>query len=465
MKKVINIRRFVVVTLLVWGVVFMTQGIALSKEKPYEGITLRMMGPRWTQVEFFEESAKKIAEEMGMKIEVTYVGYDDSVAKLLLDAKAKVSTWDIVIFTGMQFATLVEGGVLYPFDEFIFNYDIADPYKVMFEDFLPSSIVAGTYEGELYALESTNSCVVLAYRTDLFNSPTEKKNFKAKYGYDLQAPETYAQFYDIAEFFTRKAGEKLDGKVLKEDFYGTVHSNKRGSYVFHDYISYMVAFGADILYDPKTIVPTFDSPENIEAIKFYVSLTPFLPPDHINMTSGEASMMFTSGKVAMALEFSDTVQINVLDSDESKVADKTALALPPSRKGITGREHATIQPLDGYSLYRYSKNKEAAYKLLEEYFSPPYQKLATLKGAPASRYSVLRDPEVRAKASAARLTEKAEGEAYIFGHPRLPEYAKAKDIAATGIHQILIAEKTVEEAVADVQKQLVSLFRKAGYIK
>ena len=34
-------------------------------------------------------------------------------------------------------------------------------------------------------------------------TPTEKANFKTKYGYDLDAPETWKQYYDIAEFFTR----------------------------------------------------------------------------------------------------------------------------------------------------------------------------------------------------------------------------------------------------------------------
>ena len=35
------------------------------------------------------------------------------------------------------------------------------------------------------------------------------KNFKAKYGYDLAVPKTYAQLRDIAEFFNRPDQKQL----------------------------------------------------------------------------------------------------------------------------------------------------------------------------------------------------------------------------------------------------------------
>src|SRR3546814_14404668 len=35
-------------------------------------------------------------------------------------------------------------------------------------------------------------------------------------------PETYEQYRDVAEFFTRKAGEKVAGETLDNDIYGIV---------------------------------------------------------------------------------------------------------------------------------------------------------------------------------------------------------------------------------------------------
>ena len=42
----------------------------------------------------------------------------------------------------------------------------------------------------------------------------EMSAFKSKYGYDLSAPTTQQQLHDIAEVFTRKAGDKLKGETL-----------------------------------------------------------------------------------------------------------------------------------------------------------------------------------------------------------------------------------------------------------
>ena len=40
------------------------------------------------------------------------------------------------------------------------------------------------------------------YRKDLFENKDEQAAFKAKFGYDLAPPKTWAQYKDIAEFFT-----------------------------------------------------------------------------------------------------------------------------------------------------------------------------------------------------------------------------------------------------------------------
>ena len=55
---------------------------------------------------------------------------------------------------------------------------------------------------------------------DLLDDPTEKAAFQKRYGYPLAQPTTWEQHRDIAEFFTRKAGDKLKGETLKKNFYG-----------------------------------------------------------------------------------------------------------------------------------------------------------------------------------------------------------------------------------------------------
>ena len=53
----------------------------------------------------------------------------------------------------------------------------------------------------------------VAYRKDWFEDAAEKTAFKVRYGYELAVPDTWDQFRDVAEFFTRP-GENKYGCVL-----------------------------------------------------------------------------------------------------------------------------------------------------------------------------------------------------------------------------------------------------------
>jgi multiple sugar transport system substrate-binding protein len=62
------------------------------------------------------------------------------------------------------------------------------------------------YGGKIYGLFDDGDIILLYYRKDLFNDPTNQADFKAKHGYDLAAPKTWQQYDDIQSFFTEKGG-------------------------------------------------------------------------------------------------------------------------------------------------------------------------------------------------------------------------------------------------------------------
>jgi len=79
---------------------------------------------------------------------------------------------------------------------------------------------ASTWDGRVKGFPYYTYDMFMWIRTDINEDPTEQANFKAKYGYDLKIPETYAELLDQAEFFTRKKGDLLKGVPLEHDFYG-----------------------------------------------------------------------------------------------------------------------------------------------------------------------------------------------------------------------------------------------------
>ena len=69
-------------------------------------------------------------------------------------------------------------------------------------------------------------------------------NFKAAYGYAMPLPPTeWQHYYDLSEFYTRNEGEKLAGKVLEKDFYGTVAPFKRHLTVLYDFERILLGMG------------------------------------------------------------------------------------------------------------------------------------------------------------------------------------------------------------------------------
>jgi multiple sugar transport system substrate-binding protein len=439
-----------------------------------QGVKLRIaLVPGLTELPPLEDCLKAAAAELGADIEVSNYSFDELHDKLVIDYTGGNQVWDYVFVQSATRAEWYASGLIYPISRYqkenpeLVNKDVAamdDWYKV--------SIDENTLNGELTSLPLYVTGNTMFYRKDLLENPGEKAAFKAKYGYELKVPDTYKEFYDVAQFFTRKAGQKLAGQTLKADFYGCSHSNKPINFMWFDFVNVLMAFGADNIFDPATMRPTFNSPDSIAAGEYYVSLVPFLPPGHLTMASGAATAMFAEGNVALQVEFFGRGLTMSVDPAKSKVADKVGFAPDPSVPG-KNRPHATIHTGNGVALYSLSNNLPAAYKVLELAMSPRIVKKVFLeKYAPfgwvVPRPSVMRDPEVVARApflkqAAEDLLDPTRN--YFFFLPSIPEYPQAMDIAGNALSKALAGEVAVRAAFNQAQKELEELFKKAGYIK
>lgn len=445
-------------------------GSAMGAEKRFEGVTLKVASAQFAPLGKYMEYAKRIGSDMGMEVQVNWYPWDALRNKLLLDNQVKSPEWDIVMVDTKWVAEFAKLGVVEPLDRYMNDPNIADSSLLNRKDWLSSSAPPLTYGGKLIAMPTGSTFICLAYRTDIFSHPEEKKNFRAKYGYELKVPNTYQEFLDIAKFFNRKKGEMLMGAPLTEDFYGASHSNKKGDFLWHDYISYMVAAGADIIFDPKTMRPTWNSRQNIAVGKLYAEVAKTCPPGHMVMSSGESTSWFANGKVAMILEWSDRI-INICEEpNTSKIIGKFEYALNPSWKGMENvRPHATMDYPFPLGIFSYSKNKLAAYKLLEKMGSRDVMLRLTLDPGypyPSHLKSLYSEPAVLKRYRYPDLVKQILGtKVYLFQHPLIPEYPEAMDIASFSVADVLSGTKTVEQAYKEAQEKLENLFRKAGYIK
>ena len=386
-----------------------------------------------------------------------------------MDYGSGSTEWDIVYVDSPWVAEYAALGAITPIDE-LAKLEGADLEALNLDDFIDIHLARSTYDGQIWTLPHLGAYGTLAYRADLFENEEEKAAFLEEYGYELEPPKTYEQFYDMAVFFTRKAGETLGGEVLSYDFYGTCHSSANGSFLWNDYVGYLMAFGADIIVDPETYEVTWNSPESKAAATFYRDLyVNAQPADAINMTGGESDALFANGFCAMEIEFLNRMVSYVDNPEASKVSGLVKYALPPSVEGVEGREHAFLCNSNGTGIYAMTQHPVEAFNALVNILSTEGQKWMTLNclGYIPTRQSVYDDPEViAAKPEVVDYVNMVnENTVCAFAHPQFPEYAEIIidiRIAATCVSEIL-AGADIDEALNKTQEEIVAIMTNAGY--
>ncbi|MFN8378962.1 MAG: hypothetical protein U0452_09845 [Anaerolineae bacterium] len=81
---------------------------------------------------------------------------------------------------------------------------------------------------------------MLYYRKDTVNPDSQyAADFQAQYGYPLGEPQTWDQYYDIAEFFN---GKEVETAGEMAPIYGLARSQKRNTQAYWVYLSHAAGY-------------------------------------------------------------------------------------------------------------------------------------------------------------------------------------------------------------------------------
>lgn len=395
-KSIILAISLVVIVIAASAIYFITM-------RPPE-VTLVILSPEWEPAAILQEMAKnftsyaeeKLGYKVYVKVDVTPWGvYYTRVTSVLA---AKSPEVDIIFSDSQWLGELWEGGHIISLKEFILN-DPEMKYAVL-NDTYPNLV----YFYTAYPQGSDNYVGIpgyadvtplLHFRKDLFTHPDERAAFRQKYGYDL--PVTleewmnidWVQLRDIAEFFTRKKGETLAGRVLDEDFYGMALVLSRDyDFISCFYLSVFWSWGAE-LWDPVTRNPIgyINSTQAKESLRFFVELTKYMPPGAPTFDYDKVISLYAEGKVAMTMMWPSMTGI-FYDPAASKVWNVTETVIQPHHKG-TRYTMLGGQPL---VISAYSRYKEEAKLFLKWFYTIAYKEYSTRVGFTA-RISVAESPE------------------------------------------------------------------------
>jgi len=409
-------------------------------EKKFEGVHLKMLACADTSVTRLVKILDEFKNATGADVTVDLYPYPGLIDKIVVETSSPTPSYQLLWVDSPWVGQLGEAGSLLALNDLAKR----DAKEMGLADIMPVQLQENSWQGKLYAIPASGMVWGMQYRKDLLENPEEMAAFKAKYGYDLAPAKTYKQYYDIAQFFTRKKGEKLAGQVLDKDFYGTAqaYSRVQGA-ITHDYFGIMRGFGGDF-WDPKTGLSAMNGPAQIAAAEYMKSLIPFNPPDWGGLMWDLRTGYMERGEDAESLYWSvRTVRLE--NPKEAKVVGKVGYSVAPTSEGqpepnYTGAlSFAISSKVSG-------KEEQAAWEFIKWGTSEKIMRQLADQGISQTRRSILSDPELQKKFPYYKyiLAGDENARRRIFH----PFYADVEETFGVELNKYMIGDtKTAKEAL------------------
>ena len=414
--------------------------------KPYKGTTLKILADAATEADVPQKYDSEFMKKTGIKVIWEQNPWDAHRSKMFMDFAAGSGIYGLVWVPFDDMASVTGKGYVQPIDKYMLYAKLLDP-NIHLEDYSEPLWKYTSWYGKPakpYGFPCENPTMILWYRKDLFENPVEKENFKKKYRYELQVPKNFMQYYHIAEFFTRKKGEKLAGEVLNRDFYGVGCSGKRHWAAVCEWMNLASTWGGPTwggtLDENDNIV--INRPENVESLEYWISLFQFSPPGSVDWYWDLKTTAFQKNIVAMAMAWNDQ-SYEVEDKEKSEVSGKMGYDIIPVQK----------YPVSHFGSWSWTiptkaKNPEAAYLYLQWVNSRDIALKCAKEGAMPSRKYVFDSPEISA-VPFMPATKKALN--YAFPRPvHRPEWGEMAEILMLYLTKAHRREMTAQEALDTV---------------
>lgn len=450
------------------GAVALAAGVALSAApasawtleeaaKPYAGAKIKCVGDGYAPFVAYQKLAQeKFTPLTGITVEWEVGDVGAALRqKMTADALNKTGVYDCVELPSLDVGLWAAQGFAKPMKELLADAKLRDPSFDPYTAYVPETLAfSSMVDGEIYGLPYHFIPRFMVVRTDLATCPSEQAGFKAKYGYDLPLkPATWEQFKDVAQFFTRKAGDKLCDQALTEDFYGTAVSMKRHWATQYDFELFLNGFGGYFFNGDGPLESAegykgsndiaFDSPTAIRAMEYWLSLLPFVPPGYLEYTWDNTYADMCQGKLYTYPTWGDTTPYLETATDDGcpKVAGKMTYYPVPGTNLTGGEGQAWLIPSS-------SKNQEAAFLFLQWLASYDVQKECQKIGCTTPRKDVWFEKDFDG-AGAAEITRWLidNNKVIARGHPAA--MSEISTILIDAIHAAGMGEKTAEAALKE----------------
>ena len=413
---------------------------------------LSILWAQWDPADYLQQLCKEYQAATGIAVKVLQEPWGSFGDRFYTAMAAKGTEWDMVIGDSQWLGTGATSG------------QYVELTKFMNDNKLVNSVTPATlkYYGEYptgskkyWAFPTEGDACGWAYRADLFNDATEKANFKKKYGYELAVPNTWKQFYDIAEFFTRK----------DKGLYGSaIYTQKDYDALTMGVESALFSYGVDWQDKNNKVLGVVNSAKAIAAVKLYHDLYQnFQPPGLSNAFFPEMNDAFTSGKAVMIMNYFAFLPALANKGTNPKYYDKVGYFVNPA--GPDGQQFAALGG-QGMSIISYiSKDRQQASLDFIKWFA---QDKTQARWAELGGYTC----NVKALQSDAFLKSQPYNPAFaktmtmVKDFWNIPAYGPLLASAQKNLHKYIVENVgTAKEAMDTMAAEQDKVLREGGYIK
>lgn len=397
----------------------------------------------WDPANYLQELVNEYTEATGVTVTVETTPWSDFQTKAFTEFNAKGDAYDMVVGDSQWLGAGSTGGHYVDLTDFFAEHKVNDIMA-------PATVKAyAEYDGKFWAIPAEGDATGWAYRTDWFTDAKEMEAFKAKYGYDLAAPKTYAEMRDIAEFFYRPDDNQYGIAIYTDNSYDALVMG---------YENALFSYGGDLGdYSTYQVEGIVNSPEAVAALEMYRELYQFTPPNWGKTFFQEDNQAITEGLAAMSMNyFAFFPALN--NPALNPHADNTGYFANPAGPG--GAQHAALGG-QGISIVSYSQNIDESKKFLEWFIQEDVQKRWAELGGYTCSAKVLESAEFR---NATPYNEAFYQSMFMVkDFWAVPEYAELLTQINNRVYPYVVGgEGTAQEALDGLAADWKATFEKYG---
>ena len=381
-------KRILIVMLMV-SLGFSAYAAGAQEETAVETQEIRVLLANHPYGELLKPLIPEFESETGIKVNVESLQESQLTQKLTTEFATNSSTVDVFMTRPLQEGLLfTKNGWYLPLDE----YD--------FSDYPSNSVDIGRKDGVPYIVPLVTEWQVLYYRKDLLEQA------------GVAVPKTLAELEAAA-------------KAVNTDEIAGFGSRGKGGSAVTQLSSYVYNYGGLYL---ENNVAVFDSPEALEAIRYYGRILGNYGPQGVTSMSWENLMpVFQAGKLAMWTDAS-VFWGQVVDPAKTQVpAENVGVTMLPS--GPEG-DSPFIVTSWGMSVSNNTKNKDAAMEFLTWANSKELAIKGMLANITMARDSAWLDADVRARMNPGLIETQAHAakNGFPYDRPFMSSVGKARDL-------------------------------------